>query len=428
MNRRVVLASLGAAVIVGIFVCFRQPKPRATTHRPGAKTTVKRPLGPATIVRPTEVDPSDNARVFGVVTDGAGEPLDGGLLILHCLARGAAASNLIPGGVVRVEADGSFEGPSCLGLVCAEFRHPSRVPLHPWELRGAGPHELAATLLDRSEGRVEGSDGQPIAGARITVRPVPGENLPTAVPPFPSPVTSSDADGEFMFPRLERPPCDACSEANGSCQADEIRDLPVYHSLRISAQAPGYRPAQLDVDLDDTEPWRLVMLPPAPAISGSVTDMQGRPYARVHVLATSEERPSEYHRARAVAGKFEFDGLGEGPHELRAIQDGVELAQQTGIHGGDVVELLGSNEALGVELCLEILDSDANPVVGAQITGGPFVGAVTDHLGEVRALSVLPNTYPVTVRVPSHRERFTVEVTTGSPNRQTFELAAREKR
>jgi len=384
-------------------------------------------MGSAKIVRPTQVDPSNTAQVFGVVTDSTGEPLDGGLLILHCLAHGAANSTLIPGGVVQVEADGSFEGPSCSGLVCAEFRHPNRVPLHPWELRGAGPHELATTLLDRSQGRVEGQGGQPIAGARITVRPVPGENLPTAVPPFPSPVTSTDADGEFMFPRLERPPCDACGEANGSCEADEIRDLPVYHSLRISAQAPGYRPAQLDVDLDDTEPWKIVMLPPAPAISGTVTDMQGRPYARVHVLATSQERPSEYHRARVADGTFSFDGLGDGPHELRAIQDGVELAQQTGIHGGDAVELIGKSEAVGVALRLEILADDASPVVGAQITGGPFVGAVTDQLGEVRAVGVLPGTYPVTVRVPSHRERFTVEVTAGSPNRRTIELAAREK-
>lgn len=423
--RTAVTGGLIAACAVGLFLWIASSP---TGSREGPQPQPSKPGVPngadgTSVVRANQVDPSSANMLAGVVVDTEGEPVDGGLLVLHCLARGANRSTPIPGGVVKLEADGSFEGPTCNGLVCAEFRHPSMIARDPWELRGDGPHELVATLLDRREGQVVDPEQQGIAGARITVRPVPGENLPTAVPPFATSVTTSDVDGAFAFARLERPPCDSCGEANGACQPDDLRDLPVYHALLISAQAPGFRPGQIEVDLEDTDAWKLVLELPAEPITGTVVDSQGRAYPRVNILAASEDRPTEYHRAKVGDdGRFELTELGDGPHEIRAVQDGIELVRQSGVLAGASLELVGEQAATGVDLELLVIDNQGAPIVGAHVTGGPFVGAKTGATGDLRAQAVLPGKYTLTVRTAQARQRFEVAVELGEINRRTLEL------
>jgi hypothetical protein len=335
------------------------------------------------------------------IVDLEGDPVEEGTVTLECLPKNEELAP-IAGGMVRVGEGGWFVGPACKGTVCAELRHTSMVRAEPWVLEPGVETVLRARELARLEGEVVDPDGAPVAGARLVLVPVPGEADPAALPPFVSKTATTDAEGTFVFFRIERPPCNPCREAVDRCGADPVDALLTYDEMLLTARAPGYRMTEVLVRVDqadDGELMRIELLRPASRILGRLVDGAGNPYARASVLARSTERPHEIHSARVSGGSFDFGELGDGAYRLRAVQDGVELAVVERASPGDRVEMRGRHSATGPDVRVEIVEK-GRPVPGLTVDGGPFAGAETDSQGLVVARRVVPHQYVLRVRGP----------------------------
>ncbi len=337
--------------------------------------------------------PADPARsrLSGRIEDTDGTPYAEGRVRLSCLSGG-------PEQIVPVEADGSFHGSAC-DQACASFIHPSMIQTEAWVLRAGREEVWSVRPLARHGGVVTSPEGEPVAAARLHLdRPGDG---PSAEPlGLTSANTVSDGDGRFSFAVAEPPPCDPCRAAKGRCVAGEASAPLSATTFELSAAAPGYRGVRRQVSTASEEPWTVVLAAPGEITQGRLVDEEGRAYPRAKILARSTERPSEVHRAALEGAEFELGELGEGTYELRAIQDGVELALAEGIVAGEAIELVGGLPASGVELRVQIVDRGGRALPGVLVDGGPFVGAESDERGEVEAAQVLPGAYGLRLRPP----------------------------
>lgn len=352
-------------------------------------------------------------RVSGRVVDEDGQPIGEGTLVLSCLDSDPPG-RLIKGGAIRLDEEGSFSGPGCKGRVCAELRHASMIQAEDWVLSPGRPVELTARMLPRLEGVLLDPAGQPVPAGELVMRPPPGDEDPTALPPFVSRNASTDADGRFSFFRLERPPCDPCGEATGRCDPDSVRELPTYSSMLLTARADGFRMVGRSVEADATGPIEIRLEAPAPALTGTLRDPEGRSYPRARIISRSVDRPHEQHSVVPDGEAFSFDELGSGSYDLRAIQDGVELVVEPGLSAGEGVELVGEVSAAGPDIIVKVLDAQRAPLVDAVVDGGPLSGARTDDRGIVRAMNVMPGPYTLRVRgagVRAFSRRITVPET-----------------
>lgn len=406
-------ALLAAMALVWLWWSDGSPTGKAgagkRSRRPGAAATAGDggPLG----VGSRDLDRSGEGKVRGRIVDIDGMPVDEGRVILHCLLPRAEQSFPIDAGAVEVGPEGEFVGPGCRGLVCAEFRHPSLLPREPWVFEPNRDEQVVtARPLERMTGTVSDPEGQPVAGATLMVRRGRDDD-PTALPPFTARTTVSDGDGVFSFARVERPPCDPCGEASGRCEAGDADEVPTYNAIVLVARAPGFRSVERAVDLEDAE-WPITLLRPLAPLTGTLRDPEGRAYPRARILARSRLRGYEVHQAPVVGGEFRLDELGDGGYDLRALQDGAELAQAPGAAAGEQVELIGARPAGGPALVVEVVRSgDGEAVAGAQVDGGPFAGARTDEAGAVRAEDVAPGRYALVIRAPgSGTQRRELEV------------------
>ncbi len=354
-------------------------------------------------------DRSGVGKVHGRIVDSDNLPVSEGRVILHCLRPGAEQAYPIDGGALEVGAEGEFVGPGCRGTICAEFRHTHLLPREPWVFEVNKPEQtVVARPLARVTGTVVDPQGNPVAGARVMVRRGRDDD-PTALPPFTSRTTASDAEGVFNFARVERPPCDPCGEASGRCEAGDVAEVPAYNALILVARAPGFRSVEKPVELGE-EDWQITLLPPADPMIGTLQDAEGRAYPRARVLARSRARAHEVHQAIVTGGEFTLAELGEGLYDLRALQDGVELASASA-EAGEHVALIGDRPAGGPALVVEVRGNDGELVVGASVDGGPFAGAKTDAEGTVRAEDVAPGRYALIIRAPdSGTQRQEIEV------------------
>jgi len=360
-------------------------------------------------------DRSGVGQVRGRIVDNDGIPVTEGRVILHCLPPGGSHSFPIDAGVVEVGEEGQFVGPGCRGLVCAEFRHTHLLPREPWVFEANQSEQLVtARPLERIVGTVVDVEGQPVGGARLMVRRGSDDD-PTALPPFTTSTTTSDAEGGFGFARVERPPCDPCGEASGRCEVGDAAEVPAYNALVLVARAPGFRSVERPVELGQ-EDWQVTLLPPLPALRGTVRDAEGRAYPRARVLARSHVRGYEVHQAVVKDGSFALAELGEGGYDLRVLQDGVTLATATEVDAGTEVTLVGDRPAEGPTLVIEVVRRDGGDgVAGALVDGGPFAGARTDADGRVQAEDVAPGRYALVIRATgSGTQRREVEVAGGA--------------
>jgi hypothetical protein len=345
--------------------------------------------------------------VRGRVVDERGEGVEEGTVILRCLDDDEVTA--IEGGAVALGDEGWFEGPGCSARICVELHHTSLVPEAAWELRAGVEAELRARSLPRLHGVVVDGRGEPIAAAQVTFTPPDGAD-PSAVSPFTSRTSSTDADGMFSVARIERAPCGACEIASDRCHDDA---LPVHVEMLAVVRAKGFGPLERTIEVgagsyaDAADPLRLVLGAPAETLSGVLVDPLGRAYPRAFVLARSTTRQREQLRADVEGTSFELADVGDGAYDLRAIQDGVEIATMVGARPGEDVVLRGELPALGRDLVVEVTDS-GRALAGARVDGGPFADARTDMEGRVRGDAVLPGEYTLRVGLPgrapgSHR-------------------------
>jgi hypothetical protein len=293
------------------------------------------------------------------------------------------------GSRVRVDADGNFAGPACAGRTCARLVHPVFEQPEPWELEPGLMRELAVVRAPGLEGTVVSEIGEPIASAKLLLRRA--ERRATAL---------SDADGSFALALPRDRPCDACDgEGLGGCRRDA--DRPTADLANLLVWAPDFAPHEIDVSLAERDSLRIVLSPPAPAITGRIVGPDGTPIGlRTVVLAINREREAEQHAAEVHAdGSFSFTDLAHANYRIRAIRDGHELAVLDGVRPGEQVELRASRALRGRDLHVEVRDDDDHPSSGARVDGGPFRGAKTDKDGQVEAHEVLPGPYTLSVRV-----------------------------
>jgi hypothetical protein len=373
------------------------------------------PSGGALGVGSRDEDRSGVGVVKGRIVDLDGMPVSEGRVILHCLRTGGSHSFPIDGGVVEVGEEGQFAGPGCRGVVCAEFRHTHLLAREPWVFEpNRGEQVVTARPLERITGTVVDPEGHPVAGARLMVRRGSDDD-PSALPPFTANSTVSDAEGVFNFARVERPPCDPCGEASGRCEPGDAAEVPAYNALVLVARGAGFRGVELPVELGQ-EDWQVTLLPPLPALTGTVKDIHGRSYPRARVLARSHVRRYEVHQAVVKDGAFAFTELGDGGYDLRALQDGATLATANEVEAGSQLALVGDRPAQGPTVVVEVVRrEDGVAVAGAQVDGGPFSGARTDADGTVEAEDVAPGRYPLVIRAPgSGTQRREIEVPEGT--------------
>lgn len=397
------LAAAVAVVAVALWMLQRPASTRRSAERPaaGAGAGARGAMEPGAArgrgVAPRDTSVPGHGWVRGEVVDPDGAPLTEGQVVLSCLGDDGAV-HPVRDGVLSLDGQGRFEGPGCRGLVCAALRHPFMVPAEPWSLRSGAEPTLEARALPRLWGRVVDPSGEAVAGAQLTLALPPDDDDPTAVLPLVATQTSSDADGEFSVAQIERPPCDPCQEAAGGCPTSL---LPLAARVLVTARAPGWAPGARTVDLDEEgsdpdAPVEVVVQPARDAITGRLVDGDGQALPRAFVLARSEPRAAEQHRAEALDGVFAFDALGEGPYTVRAIQDGRELLRREGVQPGATLELSLPDPAIDVELA--VVDEHGRPWPDVLVEGGPFARQRSDAGGIVRAQRVIPGAYILRIR------------------------------
>ncbi|MBL8945147.1 MAG: carboxypeptidase regulatory-like domain-containing protein [Myxococcales bacterium] len=335
-------------------------------------------------------------RVRATIVDDDGEPLEGGHVSLRCLFEDEVTP--VAGNAWSLDESGSFDGPGCLGVVCVDLHHVTAIPADAWVLTPGEPQILRATTLPRLYGTVVDRRGRPIPAARVSVR-APNDGEPELLLPTIGGTTTTDIDGVFSFALVRRPPCDPCTEADRGCEAAP----PAMHDqVLLAVHAPGFAPTRRVVDVDpehDVDVSELRMVPPADVLSGTLVDPRGDAYPRATVIARASDDPSEQHEATPEGDSFEFESLGAGPYDLRALQDGVELATAARIVPGDDVELRGRVIARGPHVALEVTDG-GTPLAGVAVDGGPFRGARTDPNGMIEADLAMPGQYTLSLRPP----------------------------
>jgi hypothetical protein len=350
------------------------PKPRlhgSAQRAPDAKRAVEDPAG-----LPLRV-------VGGVLVDPELGPLAAGRVDVWC-----DDGHLVER--VQVDEEGRFVARACTGVTCARLTHPAFEQPEAWALEPGSLPELEVVSAPSVIGYVRSSSEEPVANASLLVRSSDGRRA----------TARSDLDGAFAVSLPGVRPCDPCDRRTMTPECREERGHASPGHAQLLVTAPGFAPLEIEVALDGGEELELHLPSPAAPIRGRVLGREGAPFgSRTVVLATNLEREAEQHAAKVDArGEFELGELAEASYRLRAVRDGRELATLDTAAPGDDVELRADIPARYVDLKLELRDGEGQPVVGAQLDGGPLRGAVSDASGRVEAVDVLPGNYTLRVR------------------------------
>lgn len=364
------------------------------SHAPREASEPRRGLGPR-LVPPVEArEPGESfersePRVRGQVVDRDEGPLGEGSLVLACPEVGVI-------GRASIDDEGGFEGPACPdGPTCARLIHPGSHQREAWRLDAEVPVELEVEPAPRIAGLVRSAAGA-VEGAEIFVRR--GERRWSS---------RSDPEGAFMVSLGAT----SLADDHDPCTVEPEPSDP----FALTILAADLRPQGASVPAGGDEQLEIMLTEPAPPLLGRLIDREGRAFTRARVLARSHERPDEAHAITPdAAGEFALTSLGAGAYELRAIQDGVELARVEAQAGANVV-MRATLAARGPTLELVVRDSETREAcMGVRVDGGPFRAARTDAQGKVEALDVLAGPVSLSLRSGSEggsRER--VEIPPG---------------
>lgn len=123
------------------------------------------------------------------------------------------------------------------------------------------------------------------------------------------------------------------------CAADgsyEFLHVPPRGRWRLTALAPGFA-RQFRDDLDLAAPGELQVdfqLLGGKSILGRVVDPDGRPVAAAEVEAWPTAAEPSFRATVDTEGRFQLDGLREGPHRLRTTAEGFQAAELTQVSSG----------------------------------------------------------------------------------------------
>lgn len=352
----------------------------------GSEREGGRRIGPGIASSDADEANASTRSVGGSLVDAESGPLADGRVDFWC-EDGRLGSRM------KIDADGNFAGPACSGRTCVRLVHPMFEQPEAWELEPGSMRELSVVRAPGIAGTVVGESGDPIANANLLLRV--GQQRATA---------RTDADGTFAVALPRERPCDACDgEDVDACRVGDLPTggLATAREANLLVWAPEFAPREIEIPLESQAALRVVLAPPAPAITGRVVGPDGTAIGlRTVVLAIHREREAEQHAAVVDAdGSFSFADLADADYRLRALRDGQELAVLDRAAPGDRVELRVERAVHGRDLHVEIRDADDRPTPGVRVDGGPFRGAKTDEFGRAEAPEVLPGRYTLSVRV-----------------------------
>jgi protocatechuate 3,4-dioxygenase beta subunit len=277
---------------------------------------------------------------------------------------------------------------------------------------GAEPVALGTVYLApaaKLSGRVVDADGEPVAGAEISV-------------------SLLDAGGAAAVGRAGEP---VRSDESGSFT---VGDLARSSRVRLAVRRQGYLPAQsppLDVPSDDEA---TIELRRAAAVSGRVTDADRRPVEGAKVrIRPRAERGSLLRQSRILSGEatgvttdakgsFRMNEVEPGPGVLtvtaaccRPVEKAVEIER------GDEPAVLDLVLPRGDSLSGTVLTAAGRPVAGASVAGGGH-SARSDETGAFRLDGLEPGPLVLTATHPElGRTRGRAEV--GGPHQAEIRFA-----
>jgi carboxypeptidase family protein len=334
-----------AAAAAGYLPGERQPA------RPGAANPLVLKLAPSAVLS-------------GVVVDAAGQPVAGARLVADPPTVRASASGGSPRwATARSRADGGFRltglrpgGIYELTATREGFVRAKTTARAAAAGRPPVPVRIVLSAGITASGTVADEEGQPIAGAEVTLVAPVGQGDARA---------TSDKEGRFELRHLEPGTCDLLVRARGYARLHRM-------DVEIPAGAPAVDLGRLTLDHDV-------------AIEGRVTDTRGTPLAGAEVrLVTNDPAAEIWQRATGEifeeqrtgpAGRFRAGGLQRGQrYQLMVVHPG-----HVDFWAPDVVA--PTAEPLRIEM--KTAHTLAGRVLGPE--GEPVPGASLSEVRELRA-------------------------------------------
>ncbi len=323
------------------------------------------------------------AAIEGTVVDDRGLPIAGAAV------RAVPQSRMPSAFVRRMSATG--KSPDAVSDVDGRFRLPDQVPgarvdlsvekegfvavsLSGVEAPNAEPLEIVLRPTSSVLGRVIDSDGQPIVGAAVDVRPERGRGSGMGSPSWNQQFTSGD-DGTFEITGVEP------------------------GRATVAASAAGYRRQELaGLEVPADEPLRDVeiVLTPGAIVRGTVTEADGSPVVGVFVAVTDLDSTGLGGDGTVTDadGKFLISGTAEGRRKVLAMDRASRRASKN-------VEIeLGTNEVDlvfegGVEVSGQVVDAGGAGVAGARVALRQSRTGSVPRFGRQETLSTVDGSFSV---------------------------------
>jgi len=243
-------------------------------------------------------------------------------------------------------------------------------------------------------GRVDGPDGQPLAGATVTVAEFAGGQVAH---------TTTGPDGEFRLP------------------------LPAGGAFLLICAADDHQPAAVLVNAGVGEVRRVLALAGAGRIEGRITDRQNRPIGGASVTLTDLGGTVVATATTDVEGHYRLSGLDQADYMLTATARHARAATRIISAGrsrqADLVLAVGTTLTGRVRAAKSGRPVPEASVVAVDAAGEVAGATTTDHEGRYELRDLPPGTYtvaasghaPVASRVELSGEHADHDIVLGAP-------------